>query len=124
MIQGLKILHIEDIPSDAELIERTLKKSGIEFQKLLVDTKEEYIKALDNFNPDIILSDHSLPSFNSLEALKILKQRGANTPFILITATVSEEFAVSIMKEGASDYVFKDRPHRLPTTSINAVEKE
>jgi PAS domain S-box-containing protein len=123
MIQSLKILHIEDIPSDAELIERTLKKSGIEFQKLLVDTKEEYIKALDNFNPDIILSDHSLPSFNSLEALKILKQRGANTPFILITATVSEEFAVSIMKEGASDYVLKDRLQRLPNAIINAIGK-
>ncbi|WP_426671879.1 PAS domain S-box protein [Mucilaginibacter sp. McL0603] len=123
MIQSLKILHIEDIPSDAELIERTLKKSGIEFEKLLVDTKEEYIKALDNFNPDVILSDHSLPAFNSLEALKILRQRGANTPFILITATVSEEFAVSVMKEGASDYVLKDRLQRLPNAIINAIGK-
>ena len=123
MIQSLKILHIEDIPSDAELIERTLKKSGIAFQKLLVDTKEEYIKALDNFKPDIILSDHSLPAFNSLEALNILKQRGANTPFILITSTVSEEFAVSVMKEGASDYVLKDRLQRLPNAIINAIGK-
>jgi PAS domain S-box-containing protein len=123
MIQSLKILHIEDIASDAEFIERTLKKSGIAFEKLLVDTKEEYIKALDNFNPDIILSDHSLPAFNSLEALQILKQRGANTPFILITATVSEEFAVSVMKEGASDYVLKDRLQRLPNAIINAIGK-
>jgi PAS domain S-box-containing protein len=123
MTPNLKILHIEDIQSDAELIERTLKKSGIAFEKLLVDTKEEYIKALDEFHPDIILSDHSLPAFNSLEALKILKQRGGNIPFILITATVSEEFAVSVMKEGASDYVLKDRLQRLPNAVVNAISK-
>ncbi|MDB5142207.1 MAG: domain S-box protein [Mucilaginibacter sp.] len=123
MTQSLKILHIEDIASDAELIERTLKKSGIEFEKLLVETKEEYEKGLDDFNPDIILSDHSLPAFNSLEALTILKQRGANIPFILITATVSEEFAVNVMKEGASDYVLKDRLQRLPNAIINAIGK-
>lgn len=123
MTLNLKILHIEDIQSDAELVERTLKKSGIAFEKLLVDTKEEYINALDEFHPDVILSDHSLPAFNSLEALKILKQRGGNIPFILITATVSEEFAVSVMKEGASDYVLKDRLQRLPNAIINAISK-
>ncbi|MGZ3945748.1 MAG: PAS domain S-box protein [Mucilaginibacter sp.] len=123
MTPSLKILHIEDIQSDAELIERTLKKSGIAFEKLLVDTKEGYIKALDEFHPDVILSDHSLPAFNSLEALKILKQRGGNIPFILITATVSEEFAVNVMREGASDYVLKDRLQRLPNAVVNAISK-
>jgi PAS domain S-box-containing protein len=123
MIQSLKILHIEDIRSDAELVERTLKRSDIAFEKLIVDTKEEYIKALDEFNPDVILSDHSLPAFDSLEALQILKQTGRNTPFILITATVSEEFAVNVMKEGASDYVLKDRLQRLPNAVLNAVGK-
>jgi CheY-like chemotaxis protein len=66
MNQSLRILHIEDVTSDAELIERTLRKSGIEFEKLLVETKEEYVRALHEFIPDIILSDHSLPAFNSL----------------------------------------------------------
>jgi signal transduction histidine kinase/DNA-binding response OmpR family regulator len=123
MIQSLKILHIEDVHSDAELVERTLKRSEITFEKLVVDTKEDYTKALDEFNPDIILSDHSLPSFNSLDALQILKQTGRNIPFILITATVSEEFAVSVMKEGASDYMLKDRLQRLPGAVLNAVGK-
>jgi PAS domain S-box-containing protein len=123
MGRSLKILHIEDVPSDAELVERTLKKSGIDFEKVVVDTKEQYAKALKEFRPDIILSDHSLPSFNSLEALNILKQTKADIPFILITATVSEEFAVSVMKEGASDYVLKDRLQRLPNAIINAIEK-
>ncbi|HTD41734.1 MAG TPA: PAS domain-containing protein [Mucilaginibacter sp.] len=123
MIQSLKILHIEDVQSDAELVERTLKKSGIAFEKRIVDGKEEYIKALEEFNPDVILSDHSLPAFDSLDALRILKQTGRTIPFILITATVSEEFAVSVMKEGASDYVLKDRLQRLPNAVLNAVGK-
>ncbi|HEY8784419.1 MAG TPA: PAS domain S-box protein [Mucilaginibacter sp.] len=123
MTHNLKIIHIEDIPSDAELVERTLKKSEITFEKVTVDTKTQYIKALEEFHPDVILSDHSLPSFNSLEALQILKQSGIDIPFILITSTVSEEFAVSVMKEGASDYVLKDRLQRLPNAIINAIEK-
>src|SRR5579863_9529381 len=123
MIRNIKILHIEDIQSDAELVERTLRRSGIVFEKLIVDTKEEYTKALDEFEPDIILSDHSLPSFNSLEALNILKNTKRNIPFILITATVSEEFAVNVMKDGAADYVLKDRLQRLPNAVINAIEK-
>ena len=123
MSRSFKILHIEDIPSDVELVDRILKKSGILFEKFVVGTKKEYIQALEKFSPDIILSDHSLPAFNSLEALKILRETGKDTPFILITATVSEEFAVSIMKEGASDYVLKDRLQRLPSAVINAIEK-
>jgi len=123
MARSLKILHIEDVKSDAELVERTLKLSGIAFEKVIVDTKADYIKALEEFHPDIILSDHSLPSFNSLEALKILKQSNVDIPFILITSTVSEEFAVNVMKEGASDYVLKDRLQRLPNAIINAIEK-
>ena len=123
MSNSLKIIHIEDVPSDAELVDRTLKKSGIIFEKVVVDTRAEYVRALSEFPADIILSDHSLPSFNSLEALKILKNSDKGIPFILITATVSEEFAVSVMKEGASDYVLKDRLQRLPSAIINAIEK-
>ncbi len=123
MTRSLKILHIEDIPSDVELVDRALSKSGIIFEKVVVDARKDYIQALDKFNPDIILSDHSLPAFNSLEALKILKESGKDIPFILITSTVSEEFAVSVMKEGASDYVLKDRLQRLPSAVINALKK-
>lgn len=123
MTQSLKILHLEDIQSDAELVERILKKSDIIFEMLLVDSKAEYTNALAEFIPDIILSDHSLPSFNSLEALQILKKTGIDIPFILITSTVSEEFAVKVMKEGASDYILKDRLQRLPSAITNAIKK-
>jgi PAS domain S-box-containing protein len=123
MDNSLKILHLEDIASDAELVDRALKKAGIAFKKCLVDTRQEYIEALEKFQPDVILSDHSLPTFNSIEALNLLKESGRNIPFILITSTVSEEFAVSVMKEGASDYVLKDRLQRLPSAVANAVDK-
>jgi PAS domain S-box-containing protein len=123
MAHSIKILHLEDVQSDAELVERTLKRSGIDFEKVLVDTRDEFTHALKDFEPDVILSDHSLPEFNSLEALKLLKETGRDIPFILITATVSEEFAVNVMKEGASDYVLKDRLQRLPSAIINALGK-
>lgn len=121
--QKLKILHLEDIPTDAELIDRALSRSGLLFEKLVIDNKEDYIRALTEFKPDIILSDHSLPSFNSVEALKLLQERYLRIPFILITATISEEFAVDIMKAGATDYILKDRTQRLPSAIINALEK-
>lgn len=123
MTKILRILHLEDIASDAELVERALRKGGIVFEKLLVDNELAFVKALSEFGPDIILSDHSLPSFNSLAALKILKDKKVNVPFILITSTVSEEFAVNIIKEGASDYILKDRLQRLPNAVANAIEK-
>ena len=123
MIRNLKIIHIEDVKSDAELVDWILKKSKIAFEMIVVDTREQYQKALIEFHPDIVLSDHSLPTFNSLEALNILKGSGLDIPFILITSTVSEEFAVNVMKEGASDYVLKDRLQRLPNAIINAIEK-
>ncbi len=121
--QKLKILHLEDLETDAELVERELRKGSINFEKIVVDDRESYIRALDSFAPDIILSDHSLPSFNSIEALKILHEKNIRIPFILITATVSEEFAVDVMKCGASDYILKDRLQRLPNAILSAMAK-
>ena len=119
----LKILHLEDIATDAELVNMALKKADIVFDKLVVDIKQDYISAISEFVPDVILSDHTLPSFNSLEALSILKESGLNIPFILVTGTTSEEFAVDIMKAGAADYIFKDRIQRLPNAILNSIEK-
>lgn len=119
----IKVLHLEDDPSDAELIDYELRKGDIQFEKQLVDSREEYEEMLNKFDPDIILSDHSLPSFNSFKALEILKYKQLNIPFILVTATVSEEFAVDIMKRGADDYILKDRLQRLPSAVMNSIEK-
>lgn len=122
-MKKLKILHLEDVPFDVEMVERELKKGHIEYERLVVDTKEEFENALDQFSPDIILSDHSLPSFNSEGALRLAKEKVPHVPFILVTATVSEEFAVNILKEGASDYILKTNLKRLPAAVTAAIER-
>lgn len=123
MDKPLKILHLEDLQSDAELVDRELSKGHIHFTKVLVDTKKDYLNALRTFKPDVILSDHSLPSFNSMEALNILKEHKVAIPFILVTATMSEEFAAQMMQAGANDYVLKDRLQRLPGAIKSVVAK-
>jgi DNA-binding NtrC family response regulator len=123
MNRTLKILHLEDVATDAELVSIELKRANIIFDKLVVDMKQDYIDAISEFVPDVILSDHTLPAFNSLEALNILKESGLSVPFILVTGTTSEEFAVDIMKAGAADYIFKDRIQRLPSAVLNSIEK-
>jgi PAS domain S-box-containing protein len=119
----LKILHLEDLPADAEFVESELKKGNIQFEKLVVDNKKDFENALKDFAPEIILSDHSLPSFDSIEALEIVKASGINIPFILITATISEEFAVSIMQQGADDYILKNNLNRLPSAITQSMDK-
>lgn len=121
--QKIKILLLEDNPDDARLISDVLKKENLQFELTLVDTKAQYVQKLTESPPEIILSDHSLPSFNSTEALELVKKTGLKIPFILVTGAVSEEFAVMIMKSGADDYVFKDRLQRLPSAILSALYK-
>src|ERR1700739_1411936 len=102
-----KILFLEDNENDVMLIERTLKKS-ISFKAEHATNKQEFISKLSSFAPDIILSDHGLPQFDSLSALEIVKQTSPKTPFILVTGSVSEEFAVTCIKNGAENYILKD----------------
>lgn len=123
MSDTLRILHLEDLPDDADLVARALKKAGIRAEIRLAESRNEFRKAVKEFRPDVILSDHSLSSFDSHEALNIVKQEGVDVPFILVTATVSEDYAVSIIKDGASDYILKDRLQRLPSAILAAREK-
>ncbi len=123
----LRILILEDSADDVDLLERELRRGGIEYVATIVKRKDEYERALMEFNPDIILSDHSLPQFNSIEAMELWKnfQKTTNTsiPFILITGSVSEEFAVQSIKAGADDYILKDRLKRLPSSIQSALER-
>lgn len=119
----LRILMLEDLQDDVGLIERTLRKEGMNFIAKRVDSQNEFTESLQGFQPDVILSDHALPQFNSLEALKICRKQGANIPFILVTGTVSEEFAVSCLKQGADDYVLKSNMVRLPSAIFNALKQ-
>lgn len=123
MQKELKILMLEDLQDDVGLIERILSKQGISFISKRVDTREEFIDALKTFDPDVILSDHALPQFNSLQALTICRKLHVDVPFILVTGTVSEEFAVSCLKQGADDYVLKSNLVRLPSAILNALKQ-
>lgn len=123
MDKHLKILMLEDIAYDAELLERELKKSGLEFTSKVVKNKTDFVNSLTEFKPDVILSDHTLPQFNSREALKLYKDHCLKCPFILVTGTVSEEFAVSSIHEGADDYILKGNLTRLPSAIENALKK-
>ncbi len=114
MNQAMKIVMLEDLEEDAGLIDRVLKKEKFSYTRVRVDTRDEFIDALEKFGPDLVLSDHSLPQFNSIEALQICKQQRPDIPFILVTGAVSEEFAVNCLKQGADDYVLKSNLSRLP----------
>src|SRR6267378_2760670 len=105
---------LEEMEEDAGLVDRVLQKEKIAFTRVRVDTQNEFTEALESFKPDLILSDHSLPQFNSIEALEICNERKLNLPFILVTGAVSEEFAVNCLKKGADDYVLKSNLSRLP----------
>ncbi|MCI0751418.1 MAG: hybrid sensor histidine kinase/response regulator [Flammeovirgaceae bacterium] len=120
----LKILMVEDQEDDAGLIDRALRKEKLVFTRKRVETEADFVQAIDQYNPDIILSDHSLPQFNSLEALKICQARRLAVPFILVTGAVSEEFAVSCLKLGADDYVLKSNLSRLPASIRNALQQK
>ncbi len=121
---GLKILVLEDDKDDVELIKRALYKSNFSFNITHAENKEQFMRGLSSFAPDIILSDHSLPQFDSLTALQIVKDSYPDIPFVLVTGSVSEEFAVRCIKNGAEDYVLKGNLIRLPSIIESAINKK
>ncbi|PZR25923.1 MAG: hypothetical protein DI535_16590 [Citrobacter freundii] len=119
----LKTLIIEDNPADAELIQRLLKKAFGQVEAVVVANGSQLIKNIAEFKPDILLSDNSLPRFSAAEALQLVKEHAPHIPFILVTGTVSEEFAAEMIKSGADDYLLKDRMARLPAAIEAAILK-
>ncbi|HSU28901.1 MAG TPA: histidine kinase, partial [Chitinophagaceae bacterium] len=110
-----------DNNDDAEIIQRLLLKEIPNVKIHLAMTRDRFMKALNDIQPDLVLADNSLPQFNAREALEQIKERGLDIPFILVTGTVSDEFAASIIKSGADDYILKDRLIRLPTAIESAI---
>lgn len=120
----LKILMLEDTAGDAEIVQQLLKKEELSFEFSLVMNKDAFLIALDEFQPDIILADNSLPQFNATDVLKIIQKRSEHIPCILVTGTASEEFAAGIIKSGAEDYILKDRLGRLPAAIHSAIKHQ
>ncbi len=113
MKEEIKILILEDVAFDAELIEYELRREGIKFLSKRVETKESFISELEELRPDIILADHSLPKFDGLSALKIANDECPYIPFLFVSGKIGEEFAVNALKEGATDYIFKNNLSKL-----------
>jgi len=122
-MEKLQLLLLEDMITDAELVIRTLERSGMDFNAILAHNRAGFINAINENTFDAILADNTLPQFSAIDALKINNERKIDIPFILVTGSVSEEYAVEIMKEGACDYVLKDRLQRLPNAVLGAVHK-
>jgi PAS domain S-box-containing protein len=123
MKDSVKILFVEDIRTDAELIWREISKDNIRFEKLLVDNKDDYIDALNSFSPDLIISDYSLPQFDGMTALSIKQELLPDVPFLLVTGSINEEIAVRVMKAGADDYLIKQNLSRLGSSIRETLKK-
>lgn len=121
MPQVLRLLLLEDNQNDADLLIRALRQSGFEVIHERVDNEKDFIAHLDP-SLDLIISDYQMPSFIGLQALDIVRERGLQIPFILISGTVGEDIAVMAMRNGASDYLMKDRLARLGEAVKRAIE--
>jgi PAS domain S-box-containing protein/putative nucleotidyltransferase with HDIG domain len=119
----LRVLIVEDQATDLELTVHLLRKSGFEPAWRNVQGREDYLRALQD-PPDIILADYTLPGFDALEALRLLRDLDLDIPFIVVSGTISEEVAVECMKLGAADYLLKDRLSRLGPAVNQALEKK
>ena len=116
-----RILIVEDEPWDAELAQRLLTSAGLGFTAAVVATREAFVKQLAAFRPDVILSDYHLPGFSGVAALEIAQQRCPDVPFVFWSGVLGDEEAVALIKQGATDYVLKDRPARLPSVICRAI---
>lgn len=115
----LKILLVEDTDSDAELVERALRRGGLEFELHRIETEESFRSGLQTWKPGIVLADYRLPLFDGLTALRIARELEPELPFIIVSGTLGDEKAVEVLKLGANDYVLKDRLSRL----VPAIER-
>ena len=105
----LRILILEDNPADAELVQFELAEAGLAFTAKVVMTKKDFVRELQEFSPDIILSDYNLPQFSGLQALAETQKKCPDVPFILLSGTILEERADEIINHGAKDYVLKTK---------------
>jgi len=123
MESQLHILHLEDDPTDAALVQSTLKAGGITCATTRVQNRADFVAALERDGIDLILSDFSLPAFDGFASLKIARARCPDIPFILVSGTLGEELAIDSLKRGATDYVLKERLSRLVPAVHRAMQE-
>lgn len=121
--EDLRILFVEDSQIDVELETRELRKAGLAFASLRVETGQDLRAALKTFRPTIIISDFSLPQLDGLGALRIAKEQAPEIPFVFCSGTIGEERAIESLRSGATDYVLKDRIKSLAPKVRRAIEE-
>ena len=121
MSRHLHILHLEDDPGDAELVQETLAGEGIDCEILLVATREAFVAKLEEGGIDLILVDYALPTFDGMSALAIVRGKRLDLPFIFVSGRLGEEAAIESLRNGATDYVLKNRLSRLAPAVIRAL---
>jgi diguanylate cyclase (GGDEF)-like protein/PAS domain S-box-containing protein len=121
--ESLSLLVVEDRKTDFELMMAALEEAGYDPKPVRVEAEADYLAALDGM-PDLIISDYALPQFNGLRALALLRERKLDIPFILVSGTIGEELAVEAMRNGAADYLLKDRLGRLGVAVGSALEQK
>ena len=109
----LKVLQVEDVETDAELILHHLKRYGLALASRRVWTEADFLEAVTSFVPDVILSDYSMPAFDGLRALAMARQVAPATPFIFVSGSIRPQDAADALKNGAFDYLLKDDLTRL-----------
>src|ERR1700723_3103105 len=119
--RSARILILEDEAWDAELAQRLLTSAGLSLTAVVVDTRVAFVEQLAAFRPDVILSDYHLPGFSGEAALEIAQEQCPEVPFIFWSGVLGDEAAVALIKQGATDYVLKDRPARLPSVIGRAI---
>jgi len=118
----VRVLMVEDVADDAALVERELRRAGITGATRRVDSERAYREALQTFAPDIILTDHSLPTFGAADALRIALLEAPDTPVIVVTGSLDEETAAEYIKAGAADYVVKHHLERVGPAVVRALD--
>ncbi len=118
-----RILHLEDNPTDAMLVQSHLALSGQSFEISQVETELDYLAALENESFDLILADYTLPSFDGIKALRMAHEKCTNTPFVFISGTIGDDLAVETLKQGATDYVLKNCLGRLVPVVTRALKE-
>ncbi len=121
--QPLRVLVLEDSARDAELVVRELRDAGYDLQWARVDAEEDY-RAQIRLAPDIILADYRLPQFDAVSALQIVHDENLSIPFVVVSGTISADMAVSLLHQGADDFVLKDRLVRPIPAVRNALERQ
>lgn len=112
----VRIVFVEDVPAEAALVVRALQRGGLTFQLQRVETKEDFLRVLASQPPDVILSDHGLPSFDGLAALAAAHEECPQVPFLFVTNALQPQMEIDKLMPGVTDYVPKSQLHLLAPT--------